>query len=377
MRVLVCHSRYRSGPSSGENRVVEDEVRLLREAGHEVEVFAPEPGIGGADQVRSALSAVWSRAASRRVRAARADVVHVHNMFPTLSPAVLRAARASGAGVVMTLHNFRAMCLPATLLRDGKVCTDCVGRVPWRGVVRRCYRDSLAGSAVLAGSLTLHRAIDSFDAVGVFLAVSGFVRDKHVEAGLNGERIRVKPNFTWEVPASSPRTHLLSLGRVSPEKGVDVLMRAWLPSHGRLVVAGDGPAMPLVRSLAPEGVEFEGAVPAERAGALMAGARALIVPSVWYEGAPRVIAEAYACGVPVIASDIGGLSEAVIDGETGFLVPPGDPDALRAAILAMDESTAERLGRGAREFWSRHYSPARAVEHLTSAYADAVAVARR
>src|SRR5712691_11183656 len=144
MRILIMHSRYLSGAASGENRVVDDESRLLREAGHDVWLFTPEPdAFGVIGQVRAGASAVWStrssRAIHRIVRERSVDIVHAHNLFPAVSPGALRAAASSRAAVVVTLHNFRMMCLPANLLRDGRPCEDCVGRLPWRGVVHRCY----------------------------------------------------------------------------------------------------------------------------------------------------------------------------------------------------------------------------------------------
>jgi len=177
VRVLLLHSRYLSGPASGENRVLEEEARLLRDAGHDVSVWSPEPETGSVlANVRTAGSAIWSRRAARHVatlvRRDRVEIVHVHNVFPTLSPAVLRAARSSGAAVVMTLHNYRLMCLPANFLRDGKPCEDCLGHLPWAGVVHRCYRDSALGSATIATSIGVARGAGSFDAVTRFLAVS-------------------------------------------------------------------------------------------------------------------------------------------------------------------------------------------------------------
>src|SRR5262249_30270757 len=147
------------------------------------------------------ISAIWSAAAVRNieklVRSHRPDIVHCHNLFPGLSPAVLRAVRGTSAAVVMTLHNYRLVCLPATLLRDWTICEDCVGRLPWRGVAHGCYRKSTAGSAALAVSLGLHRGLGTFDRVDLYLAVSEFVRAKHVDAGLSAERILTKPNFVW------------------------------------------------------------------------------------------------------------------------------------------------------------------------------------
>jgi Glycosyl transferase 4-like domain len=192
----MLHSRYRSGPVSGENRVVDDEARLLRDAGHVVDVFDPEVATSSAlELVRSAVSTVWSLGAGREVasRIARdaPGVVHVHNLFPALSPAVLRAV-PDRIPCVMTLHNYRQLCLPGTFLRDGRICEDCFGRSLWPGVVHGCYQGSIAASGVLASSLTLHRSIGSFRRVDLYVAISSFVRDKHVEAGLPEERLIVK-----------------------------------------------------------------------------------------------------------------------------------------------------------------------------------------
>jgi glycosyltransferase involved in cell wall biosynthesis len=380
VRVLVAHSRYLSGTASGENQVVDDEVRLLSGAGHEVARWEPEPAPGGAAALlRTGAHAVWSRAAAREMQArvgdSRAEVVHVHNLFPGLSPAVLRAARDIGVPTVMTLHNYRLMCLPANLLRDERNCEECVGRVPWRGVVHRCYRGSALGSAVLATSLTLHRRLGTFALPELLLAVSRFVRDKHVQGGCAPDRIRVKPNFAWEAPArSGPGDGFLFVGRLSPEKGVAGLLSTWRGVRAPLVVVGDGPDAARLRAAAPANVEFTGALEREAVDARLREARALVVPSICYEGQPRTILEAYAAGVPVIAHDIGGLPEVVVDDESGRLVRVGDADGWARAVEQLgDDRESERLGAGARRLWERLYSPDAAIENLERAYRTAAA----
>jgi glycosyltransferase involved in cell wall biosynthesis len=379
VRILILHSRYLSGPASGENRVAEDEAALLRAGGHEVATWAPEPEVGGPRELlATAASTVWSRHAAAavhaEVRRRGAEVVHVHNLFPTLSPAVLRAADEAGAAVVVTLHNYRLMCLPATFLREGRVCEDCLGHGTWRGVRHRCYRDSLAASATLAASLGVHRRLGTFEHVTTFLAVSGFVRSKYLEAGFAPDRVTVKPNFSHDTdPRTGPGEYFLYLGRLAQEKGVDTLMRAWRTAPGRLVVVGDGPQAGELRRLAPSAVEFVGQVDADRVAPFLSKARALVVPSRWYEAAPRGITEAYAAGVPVLATRIGALEEAVEDGVTGVLVAPEDPDAWAGAAERLaDDATSLRLGAAARELWARRFSPEHALEDLESAYADAV-----
>lgn len=361
--------------------MVDDEAELLRSGGHDVHVMAPFPdGSDTLSRVQAGLSAVWSPQAAKRVTALvqrwDVDVVHVHNLFPTLSPAVLEAARHAGATVVMTLHNYRLMCLPATFLRDGSVCESCLGRIPWRGVRYRCYRGSVLGSAALAGSLTLHRGVRTFDAVSRYLAVSDFVREKYIEGGLAAGRIRVKDNFTWPgARRDGPGEYFLFMGRLSSEKGADTLLHAWRhgESLGRLLVVGDGPEAEALRLNAPPGVEFIGSVPPAEVPALLARARALLVPSRWYEASPRTIIEAYAAGVPVIASGLGALPEVVKDGISGYVVPPDDAGAwAEAAGRLLHDDTSEKLGAGAFRLWAERHTPEWGLRGLESAYGEAL-----
>jgi glycosyltransferase involved in cell wall biosynthesis len=375
MRVLILHSRYLSGATSGENRVVDDEARLLTEAGHQVDVWDPVPSdASGHRLVGMAARAIWSTEAANHVRGLirrlGAEIVHCHNLFPILSPAVLRAARSEGAAVVMTLHNYRLLCLPATFIRDGRVCEDCLGREPWPGVMHACYRGSRLGSATLATSLTLHKSIRTFEHVTTFLAVSRFVRDKHVEGGWPGDRINVKPNFAWTSNRrEGPGRYFLYLGRLSPEKGVSTLLRAWRRSSAaHLLIVGDGPTARALRREAPSNVDFRPAVPAAEVPALIQQARAVLLPSRCYEGQPRTILEAYAAGVPVVASDIGALPEAV-PSDAGLLVSPDDADAWAGSVERLiDDRESERLGHGAWKLWRERYSPERAIQNLEEAY---------
>lgn len=379
MRIAILHSRYLSGAASGENRAVEDDIQLLRKAGHEVRSWTPSPDATNGVGARAGLDAVWSAKAVSEVRALvgrwGAEIVHFHNLFPLVSPAAVREADVKGAGVVMTLHNYRLMCLPASFLRDGRPCEDCLGRVPWRGVVHRCYRGSSLASAALATSLVAHRGLGTFDRVNVFLAVSDFVRTKHIEAGFAADRLRVARQFAWPTTRrQGPGKYFLYLGRLAQNKGAATLMQAWSERLGRLLVVGDGPQMAHLRSVAPSGVEFRGLVPGEAVPGLLRGARALLVPSLVYDAAPRAVAEAYAAGVPVLASRIGGLPEVVREDESGMLIEPGAPREWAAAVGRLaDDGVAIRLGAGAHRLWSERHRPEQSLARLESAYRAALA----
>jgi glycosyltransferase involved in cell wall biosynthesis len=377
MRILILHSRYLSGWASGENSVVRDEERLLTEAGHEVATWTPAPE-SDLSRARLGSSALWSSVAVRHVRRLmerlRPQIVHCHNLFPMLSPAVLRAAGDGNSKVVVTLHNYRMLCLPATCIRDGEICELCLGRVPWRGVVYRCYRGSLPGSAALAASLSIHRAIGSFDQVSLFLPVSRFVRDKHVQAGFAADRMFVKPNFCWPRPRrDGVGEYFLYTGRLAPEKDVETLLEAWRSIRAPLILAGDGPDREALQAIAPPGAEFQGTVSPDEVTELVKGARAVLVPTKCNEGGPRSVIEAYAAGVPVIATDLGALPEMIEHDVSGMLVPPGRADAwVEAVETLMDAHTTIRLGEGAYDRWARVYSPDWGLRELELAYRTAL-----
>jgi glycosyltransferase involved in cell wall biosynthesis len=377
LKILILHSTYRSGPASGENRVVEDEARLLAEGGHQVEVFGPQVRAAtGIAKLATGLGVIWSARAAeevrRRVERQRPDIVHCHNMFPALSPAVLRAT--ADVPVVLTLHNYRLLCLPSTFLRDGDVCEDCFGRTPWPGVLHACYQGSHAASSLLASSLLLHRGIGTFGRIRLYLAISEFVRRKHVDAGFPPDRVVVKPHFAWPVERrEGPGEFFLYLGRLSPEKGVSTLLNAWRDVRTRLLIVGDGPDRDRLVAAAPRNVEFKGTVSADEVPALLGRARAVLSPSVSHEGAGRVVLEAYAAGVPVIVSRAGGLPEAIDEGVTGTVVSTTDIPGWTEAVERLEEDAeSERMGKAAWDLWAEHYTPEEGLAQIEECYRRAI-----
>ena len=275
-----------------------------------------------------------------------------------------------------TLHNFRLLCPQALLLREGRVCEDCVGRVPWRAVQHACYRGSRLHSAAVAGTLQLHRAIGTFDRlVDRYIALNDFCRDKLVQGGLPAQRISVKPNFV-DLPApdsNAPRAGLLFVGRLSQEKGVQTLAQAWLqmPSGSELQVAGEGPMREALSGL--PGLCALGPMPPAAVAREMRRSLALVLPSICYEAFPRTLVEAFACGLPVIASRIGALPELVQHGRTGLLAEPGDAaDLARQMAWALDHPEAMReMGRAARAHYEAHWTGEANLRQLLAIYADA------
>ncbi|WP_018078840.1 glycosyltransferase family 4 protein [Thiobacillus denitrificans] len=382
-RVLVVHNAYQH--RGGEDTVVESEIALLRAHGHAVETYArSNDEVGGMSSLALARQTLWSDRtphdlASLVVRF-RPDVIHTHNTFPLISPSLYWAAARAGVPVVQTLHNFRLMCLNALFLRDGTVCEDCMGQLPWRGVARACYRGSHAASAALAGMLALHRGLGTYrNKVARYIALNEFCRGKFIEGGLPAERVVVKPNFVdFAAPEPALRAGLLFVGRLSPEKGVATLAGAMarLPDAA-LRVAGDGPEAGLLDGVT--GVTCLGSLPGEMVRQEMNRAMALVVPSIWYENFPRTIVEAFACGLPVIASRIGALADIVRDGETGLLFEPGNPRDLAdkmAWALAHPEGMAE-MGQKARVQYLAEFSAEVNYRRLMEIYDGVLAEQRQ
>ena len=365
--------------------MVAAEADLLRRNGHEVVEHFVSNASGGAGAAASLAVAPWNPVSARSIRRAvlecSPDVAHVHNTWFTLSPSVLAALHRSNVPVVLTLHNYRLVCVNALVFRDGRPCQDCVGRSPWPGVRHRCYHDSTVQSAAAAATLSFNRARGTWvDAVDRFIAPSRGLRDTLVEGGLPAERFIVRPHAVADAgprtgPPSSSST-VLCVGRVSDEKGVDVLIEAWArarPPGIELVVVGDGPRREELERRTIEGVRFTGWLPHEEVHALMLGSRALMFPSVCFEVFPMTLVEAMSAGLPVIASAHGGSAEIV--GQVGpeWLAEPGDVQSWveRLANLADDEAL-DAAGTSAREIYASHYAPERGVGSLIDAYQAAI-----
>jgi len=367
-RVLQVHTRYRQ--AGGEDEVVAAERRLLEEAGVSVsQVLFDNPGPGGnpvSMALTHSISAIWSRNAARRVRDAikanGSQVVHVHNTFIAASPSVYEAAEACGVPVVQTLHNYRLICPAATVYRAGRPCTDCLGRaIPWPAVVHSCYRGSRAQSAVVAATLAVGRARGTYShRVGAYLALTRFQRDLLVRGGLPADKVQVLPNFLEPDPGIGvgPRRGFLFVGRLSEDKGVPTLLRASALVPGLVRVAGQGPLSSLVEAAASTGdLELLGRLEKNAVFDQLRAAVAMVLPSVWYEGLPVSVLEAFATGTAVIASRIGSLAEVIEDGVTGLLASPreaGDlADRLRWASDHPDE--LRQMGANARLEYETKY----------------------
>jgi glycosyltransferase involved in cell wall biosynthesis len=394
MRILLVHEYYRQ--RGGEDVAFETDGALLEAAGHEVarltfhntEIADKRSPV---DALKLFATTVWSREAAAKVDRAitqhRPDVAHFHNVFPLGSPAAFNAAAKRGVPVLATLHNYRLICPNASLYRDSRVCEDCVRKpLALPGLLHACYRDSHSQSAAVVAMLAFHKLRRTWSRdVTTFIAPSEFLRRKVIEGGLPAGKVRVRPNAVAAPPKSPPgeARGFLYVGRLTQNKGVPTLLRAWqqegtLPPL-RIVGTGELEEMARDAALTTDTIEYSGPLPHDEVFRAMSRARALLFPSTWYENQPLTILEAFASGVPVIASRLGALPELVRDGETGLLFAPGDAADLAAKVRWATENAAAMRGMGekALKLYRAEYSPEASIEKLVSLYEEARRIAAR
>lgn len=384
MKLLFVHNHYQQ--PGGEDAVFEQEIQLLRSAGHTVVEYRrsnteiQESGISG--KIAFAKHIVWASDSAQALRSLieeqKPDLVHIHNTHFMISPLAYYVCQQQGVPVVQTIHNYRLICPNALLLRNGRVCENCLGKTPpWPGIVHKCYRDSRPQTAAVAAMLTFHRLRQTWTKqVDHYIALTEFARHKLIEGGLPPEKISVKPNFVSPDPGlgTGDGGFALFVGRLSPEKGIDVLLDAWQQVGNRLPlkIVGDGPLAQHVEAVSRSTsyIRYLGRQPHGEVLTLMKRASVLVFPSICYEGFPRVIVEAYAVGLPVVSSNLGGMATIVRDRHTGLHFRPGDTNDLAAKVewlLDHPEELAD-MRRNARAEFEAKYTAERNYEMLMAIY---------
>jgi len=411
MRLLAVHRwRHRKGGAEG---VHLDHLALFRERGWACADFAvdhpdnepsdwsgyfPAPFAprGGVAALASLPRFFHSREAgenfARLIDDFRPDVIHVHGIYHHLTNAILAPARQRGVPIVYTLHDYKLIC-PAYhfYTPQNGVCERCRGGQQWRCLTNRCTQGPLAMDALYAldGWIQWHGGALR-NAVSRFVGPCRFIVDKFAEHGFDREKLRFVPNFfesADDAPVATDAVaalreahgrHALYFGRLSPEKGIDVLIDAAAAANAPLTIVGDGPQRGALEAQARAlGARclFTGRLSGAALWAEVEAATAVALPSLWYEIAPKSVLEAQARGKPVVATRIGGLPELVEDGENGLLVEPGDriglADALRR-VLAMDEGSLAAMGAKGREQATTRFTRDRYYREMTAIYAELV-----
>ena len=396
MKIIMVHNYY-PVIGGGEDSVVDEERGMLERAGHTVVPFfmyTRERGL--LDFLFSALCLIWNPVSYRRLRrvlnAERPDVVHCHNTFPLISPSVYWACAKAGVPVVQTLHNYRLICANGLFLRQGSVCEACSGKsFAWPAIRYRCYRDSLCGSLLLVMMQWVHRVLGTWRGkVDRYIVLTDFAESRFVESGVvDQKQLCVKPNFVEDrdsglSPANRKRQAVF-VGRLWPEKGSLLLVEAWMDAFQQnpnlngyeLCVVGDGPEREQAEALCnghPEqyAIRFMGKIPRKEVLDVVRESRFLVLPSIWYEGFPMTIVEAFSCGTPILAARLGSMVSIVEDQKTGLFFEVADKKQLAERILwaVAHKERLEEMGRNARRQYEEHYTQDANYNALLSIYSD-------
>jgi glycosyltransferase involved in cell wall biosynthesis len=385
MKILLAHNQYQQ--AGGEDQSVSAEIAMLESFGHEVVQYrVHNDAIKHMGSLSVATRTIWNRTSYREIReliqAHRPEIAHFNNTFPLISPAAYYAARKEGVPVIQTLRNFRLICPDAYFLRDQKLCESCLGRMfAWPAIVHGCYRKNRKASAVVATMLATHRLLRTWrNAVDVYIALTEFGRKTFIRGGLPEHKIVVKPNFVY--PDPGPDTGLgnyaIFIGRLSEEKGIRTLLDAWrlLDKDINLKIVGSGPLEAVVQEAVKRDgrIEWTGQQSPSEVARLVGSAAFLVFPSLWYEGMPRTIIEAFAKGTPVIASQLGAMHEMITHDENGVHFEPGNATALATLVeqLWRDPTRRLRMRSAARAAYVKHYSSETNHQTLMAIYRQAL-----
>ena len=387
MKILFIHNKYKQ--YGGEDVAVELETSVLIEKGHEVKTifFDNSPIHGLLAKIRSAFRSIYNFSSARKISKVilefKPDIIHIHNLFFIASPSILYAASKHKIPVVLTLHNYRLICANALLLRNNQVCELCTQKkFPLAGIRYKCYRNSAIESALVTSITGIHKLFNTWQhKIHTYITLNEFSRSKLLHSSLNipeGKMI-TKPNFVPDPGEGSTQREnfFLFAGRIVKEKGVHVLAKAFanMP-ESKIIIIGDGPEKTLLQEQfrSYQNIFFEGQMEKKLVTEYMKRCKAFICPSIWYEGAPLTIIEAFATGTPVIASKLGSMAESITDGFNGLHFTAGDADDLCTKIRLLIEETANNsmFYLNARQTYLEKYQAAIHYNAILKIYENAV-----
>jgi glycosyltransferase involved in cell wall biosynthesis len=378
VRIAVIHSFYSSSQPSGENSVVLDQVNALVKSGYEVKLVArhtDQQSESAFYPLTTALSVATGRGfdPSRELREFQPDIVHIHNLFPNIGTAWLE--RYAGP-VVVSVHNYRAVCSNGLLFRDGNPCNECVTRGPWRAVMHRCYRDSALSTIPVAmsrsrfGQYLLERA----DRVVTTSRASRDLLAASIPSPINTVLI---PNFgsaeLKQLKPCSDRFGWVSAGRFSPEKGFLELVEQW-PVDQTLTLIGAGQLEEEIkRRIVGKNISFLPSMDRGDLRRILPHFVGFIFPSRWMEAAPQVVVEAMGSGLPIVAWQSNGVAELVRDSGAGQVY--WDSHSLSAALSTV-QSQCDPMSEAAQSVYRKLWSVEVWSRDMTNLYRDLISKTR-
>ena len=384
MKILLVHNYYRG--FGGENNVFEAERDLLIQQGHDVACFTRTntDSVSTAQQIQAGLGYFYNFQSKvefeNLIKQFKPDIVHIHNLFPIISPSILDACVALHVPTVMTLHNYRLICPNALLLRNNKACEECVDKsFAYPAIQHNCYAESSLRSANLALANFVHAKSHVWqDKISAFITFSEFSKNLFLKSHLklSPEQFYIKPNFVADLGYSSEKSdYFLYVGRLSEEKGIRCLLEAFSASNFLLKIIGDGPLKDLVIASSQQvsNILFLGPQPHENIYAEMKQAIALVLPSFCYEGCSLSMLEAFSTGTPVIASKHGTFPSFIKNEVNGLLFETASVESLLGQLDRLNDLSAQKiLSDKARKTYEALYTPEASYQKLIQIYDEVI-----
>ncbi|GIM33801.1 glycosyltransferase family 4 protein [Paraclostridium bifermentans] len=368
--VLMAHNYYQV--PGGEDTVFHNEVKMLEKNGHKVTKYTrhnDEIKVGLINKLKLGIDTIFSFKTYKEVKKLidenDIDVVHVHNTLPLISPSIYYAARAKHVPVVQTIHNFRLLCPGATFTKKGQICEDCINKGLGQALKNRCYRNSFSQTLIMYAMLKIHRLMGTYKKIN-YIVLTEFNKNKLLNLVNNEERVYVKPNFIEKREQLSRilENYFVYIGRLDEIKGIKFLIESWknISDEINLYIIGDGPEKENIERFLKENnvsnIKLLGFMERSKAFKIIEKSRAIIVPSMWYEGFPMTITESFSLGVPVIGSKLGNIESIIDDRYNGLLFNANNSKDLIHLVekLFYNEDLNKELGNHAYKTFYDYYT---------------------
>ncbi len=324
MKVLVIHTSYKY--KGGEDTVVAEEIKLLQNAGVQVELLEfnnYENALLKLLQLPFNLQSYFTT--KKKLADFEPDIVHIHNLHFGGSASIIYAIKRSKIPFVNTLHNFRLLCPSGILFHNGQIFLDSLHQnFPWKAVCLGVYKGSKLITFWLSLSLYIHNKLGTWKNCNQYIVLSEHARQLFLNSKLDlaVNQLIIKPNFCSvpTLPMQRRETSFLYVGRLSEEKGLMLLLSVFSSCRHKIKIAGDGPLKDEVIRCSTQypNIEFLGILNKTEVFTLLQSCTALVFPSIWFEGMPLTIIEAFACGTPVISSKLGAMETMIVSGYNGL-----------------------------------------------------------
>ena len=381
-KVLLVHNFYQIG--GGEHTVYENEKRMLCENGHAVVCYTRDNSELKSSAFKKLLlpfTTVFSPRTyfevKRLIKTENIELVHCHNTFPLISPAVYYAALHCKVPVVQTVHNFRFLCPNGLFYRGGNICEECLKSGLLTAVKHGCYRNSRVQTAVVVLMLKVHRALGTYGKIN-YVFLTQFNREKfRALPGFSEDRAFVKPNFEYidlqpAAPEEIDHNKYVFVGRLDGYKGVGFLLEAWKRAGGKqLYIYGDGELAPAVKAAVKENpnIHFMGFQPVQKVWQELRTCEAMVLCSELYESFGLTVLESFAAGAPVVCSDIGNPGNIVCKAEGGLLYETHNLEDFLDKLEKISQNR-EKYSKNALKAYEEIYTPKANYEQLKKIYEE-------